>query len=157
MRRWRGLVDLKIRNLPEDVERTLREMKQVHRMSLAAAAIRLMRRGRNGVAEGSERPHEDPAETPQRPQRKKFEPPSEEEAKAHHREKGYHFSLAEWFAYYEVRGWVPKGSTRMAKSWKGLMVTWESRWKEKQGADDKYKLPPPVKYLESRYPEEKKP
>jgi hypothetical protein len=60
-----------------------------------------------------------------------FEEPSEELAEAHYRAKGYHFSLPEWFAYYRARGWVPKGTSRVTKSWEALMVTWEQHWRER--------------------------
>ena len=50
-------------------------------------------------------------------------PPPRDAVEAHVAEKGYHFNIDRWFAYYESNGWRV-GKNRM-KSWKGACLTWE--------------------------------
>jgi len=86
---------------------------------------------------------------PEPEKRKKFVPPTRQEALEYYRLMGYHFDLDDWFAYYEALGWVPKGSKVQMKSWQAAMRLWESNWKRDQqkqaGAENPFgKIPPPM-------------
>ncbi len=51
-----------------------------------------------------------------------FSKPTLEEAQAYADEKGYRFSVEQWFAYYESNGW--KVGKNPMKSWKASMSYW---------------------------------
>lgn len=53
---------------------------------------------------------------------KRFTKPTLEEAQAYADEKGYRFSVEQWFAYYESNGW--KVGKNPMKSWKASMSYW---------------------------------
>lgn len=53
---------------------------------------------------------------------KRFSKPTLEEAQAYADEKGYRFSVEQWFAYYESNGW--KVGKNPMKSWKASMSYW---------------------------------
>ncbi len=57
---------------------------------------------------------------------KRFVRPSLEEVAARVAEKGYHFSPASFFSYYNSNGW--RVGKNPMKSWHAACVTWEERW-----------------------------
>jgi hypothetical protein len=55
----------------------------------------------------------------------RFNPPTMEEAAAHHSEKRYTFNLISWYNHYETNGWMV--GVRKMKNWQSSMVTWQQR------------------------------
>ena len=55
----------------------------------------------------------------------KFRPPVRQEVITYAKRLGYKtFDYNIWFAYYEVRNWIPKGSTKQMSSWQAAVRTW---------------------------------
>ena len=54
-----------------------------------------------------------------------FRPPIWEEALQYHYEKGYMFSLDEWWNHYTANGW--KIGKAPMKDWKACMAQWQMR------------------------------
>ena len=61
----------------------------------------------------------------------RFAPPTSEEAKAYHDEKGFTFPLDAWLSYYETNGWTVNG--RKMKDWRASMRYWQSKEQERGG------------------------
>lgn len=59
--------------------------------------------------------------------------PSLEEVRSYVKEKGYHFSADEFFAYYDSANWH-KADGKPVRNWKQCCVTWESNHKPTQTA-----------------------
>lgn len=73
--------------------------------------------------------------------RKKFTPPTREEAQQYIDRMGFHWGDADLFiSWNQSKGW--KVGDQPMKDWKAAMRTWEHRWKQKYNADttdDKYR------------------
>lgn len=80
----------------------------------------------------------------------KFKPPTREEANNYARSIGYKsFDYDVWYAYYEARGWKPKGSTTQMSSWRAAIRTWyyrtdEYKMKKRQPKPRPEPVPPKI-------------
>ena len=77
----------------------------------------------------------------------KFQPPTKEQANDYAYSLGYKsFDYDVWCAYYDVRGWKPKGSTTQMSSWQAAIRTWYYRTDEYKAIKRQPKpKPEPVK------------
>lgn len=66
----------------------------------------------------------DDVEVKEVPTSKRFVKPTLSEAQAYADEKGYSFSVEQWFSYYESNGW--KVGKNPMKSWKASMSYWNT-------------------------------
>lgn len=65
--------------------------------------------------------------------RKRFSPPTLEEVREYVKEKGYHFSADEFYAYYASQDWY-KSNGRKVSDWKRCCITWEGKeWNKASG------------------------
>lgn len=67
---------------------------------------------------------------PKKKKADKFEPPTVQDIKAYCIEKGYDIDAEAFWGFYESKGWMV-GKNKM-KSWRGAIVSWNSRDKEKK-------------------------
>lgn len=64
-----------------------------------------------------------------KPKKKRFEKPSQEEVQAYCDERKNGISGAQFWDYYEARGWRFGSSSTQMKDWKAAVRTWEQRRK----------------------------
>ena len=64
---------------------------------------------------------------------RRFLPPSVDDVRNYCIEKSYHVDPEAFVAFYESKGWMI-GKNKMT-DWKRAVVTWETRWREKNGHD----------------------
>jgi hypothetical protein len=130
MARWQ------IKNVPDEVDEEVREIATKNRETLRTTVLQLVRQSLGSPAAVRGSPVALQTGTKgevQQTTRVKFIPPTLEEAAAEIRTKGYHFRAEEFVAWNAARGWRTKQGPM--KDWRAAMVTWEGRWKEREGAE----------------------
>ena len=55
----------------------------------------------------------------------RFEKPTAQEVTAYGASIGFKIDGEKFCAHYDMRGWVPKGSTRIMRDWKAAVLTWK--------------------------------
>lgn len=119
-------------NLPKELKATVKAEAERLGISMRAMAVVALWGYFESPNRGSiKSPNQTHVRRPEAEGRK-FVPPSVEEAAAEIKAKGYHFTAEDFVAWNETRGWKTRQGPM--KNWRQAMVTWESRWKEKQQA-----------------------
>jgi hypothetical protein len=124
MEKMEDVLDVRLRAVPRELVEMLTARAKGRGLTFRSHLIAMMW----DDVDGTKRP---PIKGPKKGPKvgsTKFAPPTEQEAAEYHREKGYHFDLQNFYAYYASQAWK-KANGQPVSDWRRLMVTFEQKWK----------------------------